>query len=305
MDSIIEFLQNLLGHSVPSILVIAGIAFLAYTYLIDAFAKKEIPEKKKRSATNWGIILLVIGLVLGVAIKPSAPEPQSQQQFGLVIYPEGNIPGSAVVNPTPIIATQEPEIVIQPTATDTPIPTETINNSTPEIVEQPPATGTPLPPPTSTPIPPPPPTFTPTPPPPQRVTNVISVSSKEENGVRVNIDTTGLYEITYWGDAYSPWPNDQSEGYRGWTNILRIYVNRPVEWGTTSYGLTGPINEDFYLGPGNYYLDKNQAIATARGDSRQIRLNAGDYLTLVTLDEKGRYGDNRDKLDIGISYLGP
>jgi len=78
-----------------------------------------------------------------------------------------------------------------------------------------------------------------------------------------------------------------------------------VEWGMTPYGLIGPINEDDYLGPGNYYLDKNQAIATVKGDTRSFRLNAGDYLTLVTLDEKGRYGDNQGKIDVGITYLGP
>ena len=35
------------------------------------------------------------------------------------------------------------------------------------------------------------------------------------------------------------------------------------------------------------------------------RLNAGDYLTLVVFDQKGKFGDNRGKVDIGITYGGP
>lgn len=139
---------------------------------------------------------------------------------------------------------------------------------------------------------------------PEPVTRVIPVWAIEENGARVNVGTSGVYKVAYLGDAYSPWPNEQYEGYRGWTTIVRIYVNRPIEWGQTDYGLSGPINWDDYLSPGDYYLDKSQATASATRDSRTLRLSAGDYLILVTLDERGRYSDNQGKVDIGITYLG-
>jgi len=295
VDTIIKILEGIFDRSIPTILVIAGIAFLAYPYLIDIFSKREILEKRKRSATTWGVIFLLVGLGIGIIIKPTQPQAQSQPQFGLIIYPPGvNTPGleSSIPTVTSIVVGQEAEPVKQPTGINTP--------RSPEIVEQSTATFTPIPLPTPTlPAPTPLPTSTPKP-----VTNLISVSSKEENGIIVNIDTTGQYEVAYWGDAYSTWINEHQEGYRGWTNILRIYVNRPVEWGITDYGLPGPINQDAYLGTGNYYLDKNQAIDIAKGDSRYFRLNAGDYLTLVTLDEKGRYEDNQGKIDVGITYLG-
>ena len=121
----------------------------------------------------------------------------------------------------------------------------------------------------------------------------------------MDIGQSGLYKLSYLDDEYSPWPNEQSEGYRGWTNIIEVYINSPVKWGTTDYGLTGPIDQDVYIGPGGYYLNKNEAISAASGDYRQLRSNAGDYLTIVTLDEKGRYFDNRGKIDLELTYLSP
>jgi hypothetical protein len=138
----------------------------------------------------------------------------------------------------------------------------------------------------------------------QPETNLISVWGVEENGVRIDINESGMYKISYQGDAYSPWPNEQHADYQGWTTILRIYINNSIEWGTTDYGLVGPINHDYYLGPGGYYFDKNEAISSTGNDSRTIRLDEGDYITLVILDEKGRYFDNRGKVDVGITYLG-
>lgn len=131
-----------------------------------------------------------------------------------------------------------------------------------------------------------------------------SVWANEENGIQVDVNEPGMYNVAYIDDAYSPWPNAQYPDYRGWTTILRVYVNRPIEWGTTDYGLVGPINFDGFLGPGGYHLDKNEAIALSKGDSRNFRLNAGEYLILVTLDERGRYSDNQGKVDVEITYLG-
>jgi hypothetical protein len=148
-----------------------------------------------------------------------------------------------------------------------------------------------------------PPTQPPTDPPmPSPVT--LSVWATNESGEIFRAGRKGTYRVTYVGDAYTPWPSTEAEGYRGWTTILRYYVNRPVEWGTTDFGLQGPINEDGYLTPGNYYLDKNDAIASAGNDSRQVNLNAGEHITFIVLDEKERYFDNQGKVDVQIVYLG-
>lgn len=57
--------------------------------------------------------------------------------------------------------------------------------------------------------------------------------------------------------------------------------------------------------PGNYYLDRNDAIASAANDDRrQVSLNAGEYITFIALDESGRYFDNQGKVDVQITYLG-
>ncbi len=77
-----------------------------------------------------------------------------------------------------------------------------------------------------------------------------------------------------------------------------------MEWGTTPWGLIGPINHDDYLTPGDYFLNKADAIAAGPGDLRTFRLDEGDYLTLVTFDEQDRYADNRGKVDVGVTYLG-
>lgn len=133
---------------------------------------------------------------------------------------------------------------------------------------------------------------------------ILSIWGSNENGEIFRAERKGAYEIKYLGDAYSPWPSAQADGYRGWTTILRFYVNRAVEWGITDFGLPGPINEDGYLTPGSYYLDKNDAIASAGSDRRVVQLNAGEYITLIVLDEQGRYFDNQGKIDVEITYLG-
>jgi hypothetical protein len=155
----------------------------------------------------------------------------------------------------------------------------------------------------NTPVPEPPiPTIAPTP---EVTTEVISVWSTDDGGVEVPISQSGMYEISYLSGAYTPWPNEQAEGYRGWTNIIYIYINKPVTWGITEYGLPGPVSYDRYLGPGGYYIDPDEAAGVALGERRTLRLDEGDFLTLVVLDEQERYEDNQGDIDVGIKYLGP
>jgi hypothetical protein len=279
MDTILNALQGLIGHSVPTILLIFGVALFIYPFL-DVFIKKDIPDDQKKSAKKYGLVFLSVGILLALFIKPADTE-QGQE----IIQQVYNFPAQLTSTPLPsqdqsdsteigdepthVVTEKEEDIIVDESSPTKPPPTSIPNTATP-----------------------------------QPVTNVVPVWSIEENGVRVNINTSGVYEISYLDDAYSPWPNEQYSDYQGWTTILRIYVNSAVEWGTTDYGLVGPVNHDHYLGPGGYYLDKNEAISSSKGDSRTIRLSAGDYITLVTLDEKGRYFDNRGKVDIGITYLG-
>jgi hypothetical protein len=280
VDTILKALQGLIGHSIPAILVIFGLALFIYP-LLDVFIKKDIPDDQKKSAKKYGLIFLSVGILLALFISPY--ETEQGQEIIQQVY---NFPEQLTITP---LTSQDQgdsnEIVDEPTLVGT-------EKEEDIIVDEPSTTKLP-------------PTSLSNKATPQRVTKVLPVWSIEENGVRININTSGVYEVSYLDDAYSPWPNEQYSDYQGWTTILRIYVNRAVEWGTTDYGLFGPVNHDYYLGPGGYYLDKNEAISSSTGDSRTIRLNAGDFITLVTLDEKGRYFDNRGKVDIGITYLGP
>lgn len=262
MTQILEALPNLIGYSVPTLLVMGG-----FTLFFLSFFKEMQPAQIK-SSRRYGLFIGIIGIVLALIIKPAEPNLQLVPVYTL---------------PTPANDTFPDEIIV---AMDTAISPSTSlpvsePKGSPSVSVSLQTTDTPEP-----------------------VTNIIPVWAIEENGVRVNISTSGLYKVSYLGDAYAPWPNEQYEGYQGWTTILRIYVNKPVEWGRTDYGLIGPINHNDYLGPGGYYLDKSQAITVSMGDTRTFRLNAGDYLLFVTLDEKGRYSDNQGKVDVGITYLG-
>lgn len=136
-------------------------------------------------------------------------------------------------------------------------------------------------------------------------TDVISIWGIDEIGAKISVNKSCVYTIEYVGDAYSPWPFEEYTGYLGWTTIARIYINRPVDWGVTEYGLIGPINFDHYIGPGGYNLDKQQAVTSSIGDSRTIRLNDGDYITVILIDERGQYEDNRGKIDLGITCIAP
>jgi hypothetical protein len=265
MNPIFEPLTNLLGYSVPTILVLAGVFLFFLSYF------KNLQPTQVISSKIYGFIIGIAGILLALIIRPAEPQPQlipayifPPQEIVISYIPDDKVTEIKTTGIQPSIATEMqhyPMITIEPALS--------LSNHTPE---------------------------------PSII--VIPVWAIEENGVRVNISSSGVYKISYLDDAYSPWPNEQYEGYRGWTTIVRIYINRTVEWGKTEYGLIGPINFDGYLSKGGYYLDKEQAIASAAGDSRTFRLNAADYLILVTVDEKGRYSDNQGKVDIGITYLG-
>lgn len=237
-------------------------------------------ESRGNKAT---IVVALIGLI-GILIT------------GLFAYNGGELASTREI----IRATKTAEAIASLTSVPnvdlpTPIPEEKAR--TPEITEVPKGKGDM---PTVKVTPTTEPQFTPTP-----ITIIVPVWASEENGVRINANTSGVYDVLYLGDAYSPWPSEQYPDYRGWTTSVKIYINRPIEWGTTEYGLEGPINEDDFLGPGGYYLNKDEAIALTRGDRRGIRLTDGGYLTIVVLDEKGRYADSQGKVDIGITYLRP
>jgi len=138
-----------------------------------------------------------------------------------------------------------------------------------------------------------------------QVTSLVQVWAIDEEGVRVNVNAPGVYNLAYLGDAYSLWPEAQVTGYKGWTTLVKIYFNRPVEWGRSQSGLIGPIDAPEFMGDTGFYIDRDAAINVTQGASRSFRLNAGDYLTLVVFDQKGKFGDNRGKVDIGITYGGP
>lgn len=141
-----------------------------------------------------------------------------------------------------------------------------------------------------------------TPPPESRV---ISIDGFEENGVRLNFEEPGLYDIAYLDGAYSPWPNDSHPDNRGWSVSFMIFVNDNVRWGTTEFGLPGPVDEDYYVGPGGYYPSQEEAMVIGQGSRQQIRVSEGDFATIAVVDEQDRYGDNRGMLTIQVTWIRP
>lgn len=137
------------------------------------------------------------------------------------------------------------------------------------------------------------------------VNKSFSVLGNLENGMRVDIPVAGTYLLEYEGNAYSGWPTDTYAGNQGWATHLQIFFNRPVEWGLTEYNLEGPVNFDAYIGAYGFYMVKDEAVAATRGKSAFLgRLDAGDYITFVVVDEKGSYLDNRGQIDLILKRIG-
>lgn len=243
----------------------------------------------------WGVSVLVLGDLLSKSIQQTTAinTPNSVTQH------PADTSTSMAPTATSVLVANTP---VPPTATDIPptdtsMPTFTLipptNASLPAVI----STDTPVPP-TNTPKPTA--TFTPVP-----VKINFSVPGNIEGGTRIDISTAGFYQLGYVGNAYSPWPSDGYEGNRGWATHVQAFINRPVEWGMTSYGLIGPINFDVYLGAPDYHLAQNAAIAATRGKVASAGyLNAGDYITFVVVDERGVYSDNRGQVDLVLVLVG-
>jgi|SRR5579859_58113 len=267
-------LANLVIYSISIVLLIAGLVLVILPFYRAPAAGQ--------SKWMWGLgALLSVGgaaMALVLLVRPVILAPP---YLPVPTY----IP--VVELPTPVgIFPTRPAVATSATAALTPVAT----NGRPAVSGTPVLTATELA--STLPLSP-------------QVTSRVQVWAIDEDGVRVNVNALGVYNLTYLGDAYSLWPNDQSGDYKGWTTLVKIYFNRPIEWGLTEAGLIGPINAPDDLGNGGYYFDKNDAIAATQGDSLTLRLNAGDYLTLVVFDQRGRFGDNRGKVDVGITYGGP
>lgn len=238
-------------------------------------------NSSNNNGSKTGLVAIIVALIglLGVVIAFFGGERAAVREiikatataehiYLLTQVPQVNIPLSEPTRSVNTIVT-EGDISLPATSTSTPAPTLK---------------------PASTPVP---------------QGELISIAGFEENGIKLNFSESGLYDIAYSGGAYSGWPNDDQPDNRGWSVSFLVYVNRPVEWGITDYGLPGPINEDFYVGPGGFYPTQQEAIKIAQGSRAQVRVSAGDFVTVALVDEQGRYGDNRGQLDLLVTYLRP
>lgn len=193
-----------------------------------------------------------------------------------------------------------------PIATDTPIVTATTTNTATLTSAPPTATWTAVPPTatstaTPTPVPvPPTPTSTPVP-----FTQALSVPGNSEAGLSFEAPAPGTYSIAYQGDAYSPWPNENWERYLGWTTFVRIYVDKPIMWGTTQESDApgiGTIEWDEFIGS-DYNVSRDAVINATQGQVLEIPLDEGQVLNMVAIDHQGSYWDNRGKVDLLITLL--
>ncbi len=270
--------------SVASLLAALG-GFLFFFSFVE-FGPIRIADREKKWARLSGVIFLVFSSLVVVGA------PQEIQQVPLTIN-NVVVPASALTPPSlgedVLTGTPLPSATITTAVEGSPTPT-TLN--TDQILE--PASPTS----TLTSVPSPVATSTPEP-----IVNVVGIPGYAEQGVQVNIPASGTYRVLYVGDAYSPWPSENEAGYRGWTSMLNVYLNRAVEWGTTDFGLEGPINQDYFIGPGEYLPSVEEVEAHAEGYYITLDLNAGDYLILIPIDEREQFSDNRGQVDIGIMLV--
>lgn len=131
----------------------------------------------------------------------------------------------------------------------------------------------------------------------------LSVPGRAGDGVEFQAPQNGNYTFTIAAGAYSPWPGPSYPGYQGWTDVLFIYEDRPVQWGRqSSTGLTEPISPNAQLGAWIYSPTQSAAASASQGVSQQFTLKQGDTLTFIPIDQQGVYADNQGEVTLNVTF---
>ena len=140
-------------------------------------------------------------------------------------------------------------------------------------------------------------------PPPTRITvapTTVTVAGTAQNGVSFTAQASGNYQITIASGAYSTYPCDQQpSGVKSWLTVVRLYKNKPIQWGVGDTGLLTPTNFDGSVG--SAYFATEAEAAASQSPPFPISLQGGDKLIFVPVDEEGHYSDNCGQVVVRIA----
>lgn len=274
---------------VPLLVAVVSLIASIITFILP-------PNGHRNVRITVGVVLLFVAIILGAwGTSLLVLNDTQAQAIGELPTPEVTF----TLTDTPLPSAQLSTSTFVP-STDTPLPTSTpvdtsVGNSVPTDIPTSMPTHTPTTTPTD-----PPPTPTPTP-----LVIAVTVPSNNEIGVRVDMTVSGWYQLKYVKGAFSPWPEGDPDS-RGWATHIQAFVNREIEWGITSFGLPGPINFDAYIGADGYYPTIDGATNATAGKTTNLRqLDAGDYVNLVVVDERGQYDNNRGSVNVELIRIAP
>ncbi len=164
--------------------------------------------------------------------------------------------------------TSAPTFTTQPI--DIPLPTKPTNKSVPETPETPE-------------------TFKPV---------EMVVPGNAGRGVKFKPTVDGTYIFTIKDGAYSPFNQDGQGTF--WRSILKFYVNKEIQWGTNeTFKQPNPLNEDIILGCWDK-ATKNEVVNCSRNLSTTINLKANDELTIIAMEDKNSFDDDRGEVILRI-----
>jgi pimeloyl-ACP methyl ester carboxylesterase len=96
--------------------------------------------------------------------------------------------------------------------------------------------------------------------------------------------------------------------FHGWGTAFLVYINKPVEWGIRPGMQWGkyPINYNLDIGPSGGYSSQSEAEAAGKNFKPAIiRLNEGEYITVVIFNELGYQSSKNGTITVSIEKVNP
>jgi len=131
---------------------------------------------------------------------------------------------------------------------------------------------------------------------PSSVPREFSVSANDQNGGRFTAPAAGTYRFTYVRDAYS-----FTDPAVNWHTQLRVYVNKPLEWGAADDPET--VNFTAVLGDFQSLPSKADAEAAGAGANLTVTLGQGGYATFIVSGRRGWFIDNVGSVRVFVGQV--
>jgi hypothetical protein len=116
------------------------------------------------------------------------------------------------------------------------------------------------------------------------------VPRNSPRGITFNVPASGTYEFRYISGAYSTYRSGAAPaGKATWIASVCVFGGSPVWHGN----ILSTSDASLVIGWGDQYFgSQSEAASAASGQAFDTALNAGDRLTLVTVDAQDAYPDN-------------